>query len=69
MSKLIPDVQIGTLGGTLIWIALVTLIVVALFTTGIGPVLVAGAVLLVIVFVMFFALSRLLFRLKRGSRS
>lgn len=68
MSKLIPDVQIGTLGGTLIWAALVLLIVIAVFTTGFGPVLVAGVVLLVIVFVLYFALSRVLFRLKRGTR-
>lgn len=68
MSKLIPDVQIGTLGGTLIWIALITLVLVALFTTGWGPVIVAGIVLLVIVFILFFALSRVVFRLKRGAR-
>lgn len=68
MSKLIPDVQIGTLGGSLVWMALIILIIVAIFTTGLGPPLVAGFVLLVIVFVLFFALSRVVFRLKRGSR-
>lgn len=68
MSKLIPDVQIGTLGGTLIWLALIAVLIVAIFTTGLGPVLVTGVVALVIVFVLFFALSRLVFRLKRGTR-
>lgn len=68
MSKLIPDVQIGTLGGSLVWLALIVLIVVAVFTTGLGPVLLTAAVLLVIVFVLFFALSRVVFRLKRGTR-
>lgn len=68
MSKLIPDVQIGTLGGTLIWVALVVTIVVALFTTGLGPVLITGIVLLVFAFIAYFVLSRIIFRLKRGTR-
>ena len=68
MSKLIPDVQIGTLGGSLVWLALIVTIIVALFTTGLGPVLVTGVVLLVFVFIAFFALSRVVFRLKRGTR-
>lgn len=68
MAKLIPDVQIGTLGGTLIWVALAIVIIIALFTTGLGPVLVAGVVLLVMVVLAYFALSRVFFRLKRGTR-
>jgi membrane protein implicated in regulation of membrane protease activity len=68
MSKLIPDVQIGTLGGTLIWLALVVTIVVALFTTGLGPVAITAAVLLVFAFVAYFVISRIVFRLKRGTR-
>lgn len=68
MSKLIPEVQIGTLGGTLIWIALALVIIIALFTTGLGPVVVAGLVAAVFVVIAYFAFSRVFFRLKRGTR-
>ena len=66
MGQLIPEVQIGTLGGTLLWIAGIVVIVVALFTVGLGPVVIMGVVMLVVVFVVYFTISRIVFRLKRG---
>ncbi|MFC6720903.1 hypothetical protein ACFQGT_00455 [Natrialbaceae archaeon GCM10025810] len=66
MGKFIPDPQIGTLGGTLMWFFGISLIVVFLFTTGVLPVLIWAVVWGAILIVLYFALARLLFRLKRG---
>ena len=66
MGQLIPEVQIGTLGGTLLWIAAIVVVIVALFTVGLGPVVIMAIVMLAVVFVTYFTISRIVFRLKRG---
>ena len=66
MGQLIPEVQIGTLGGTLLWVAAVVVVVVALFTTGLGPIAIMAIAMLLVVFVLYFVISRIVFRLKRG---
>lgn len=66
LGKFIPDPQIGTLGGTLLWLFAATLVVVFIFTTGLLPVIIWAVVWGAILVVTYFALSRLLFRLKRG---
>lgn len=68
MGQLIPEVQIGTLGGTLLWVGAVLVVVIALFTTGLGPVLIAGLAMLALVAVLYFVAARIVFRLKRGKR-
>lgn len=68
MAKLIPDVQIGTLGGSLLWVGAGVVILVALFTSGLGPALITAVGVGVILVVLYFAISRFLFRAKRGSR-
>ncbi|MFP8891837.1 hypothetical protein ACLI4U_19005 (plasmid) [Natrialbaceae archaeon A-CW2] len=66
MAKILPDPQIGGIGGILLWLFGLSIVIVFLFTSGLGPVLLwmlmAGAVLLVI----YFILARIIFRLKRG---
>lgn len=66
MGKFIPDPQIGGLLGILLWIFAISLLVVFLFTTGLGPLLVWAIVMGAVVIVAFFFLSRIIFRLKRG---
>lgn len=68
MAKLIPDVQIGTLGGSLLWVGAGIVIIVALFTSGFGPALITAAIVGVVLVVLYFAISRMLFRAKRGTR-
>lgn len=68
MAKLIPDVQIGTLGGTLLWLGLVIIIIVAVFTTGIGPVLIAAIPILLLVALAYIIGRRAMFRATRGKR-
>ena len=66
MGKLLPDPQIGSLGGTLLWLFFIVLAVAVLFTTGLGPVLIIAVTWGIILLVLYFILSRILFRLKRG---
>lgn len=66
LGKFIPDPQIGTLGGTLLWIFGASLVLVFIFTTGLLPVIIWAVFWGVILIIAYFALARLLFRLKRG---
>lgn len=67
MGKIIPDPQMGSLGGTLLWMFVVVVLVGFLFTTGLGPVIIIAATWAVILIVLYFVISRIIFRLKRGS--
>ena len=66
MGKLIPDPQIGGIGGILLWIFAVTVVLVFLFTTGLGPVLIWALFMGLLVIVAYFIIARIIFRLKRG---
>lgn len=68
MLKLIPDMQMGGVGGLLLYAVLAIVGVVALFTTGAGPVVITAVVLLVIAGILYFILKRVWFRLARGPR-
>lgn len=66
MGRIVPEPQIGSLGGTLVWALVIIIVVVFLFTTGIGPLLIvlaAGALIAAGVWVLG---QRIIFRLKRG---
>jgi len=67
LGKFVPDPQIGTLGGTLMWLFVVSIAIVFIFTTGLLPIIIWAVVWGAILVVAYFALSRLLFRLKRGA--
>jgi len=66
LGKFIPDPQIGTLGGTLLWAFGASLVVVFIFTTGILPLLIWAVFWGAVLVVTYFVLARILFRLKRG---
>lgn len=66
MVKLLPDPQIGGIGGMLLWLFGISLVLVFLFTTGIGPLLLFAAMWGVILLVVYFVLARVLWRAKRG---
>ena len=66
LGKLLPDPQIGSLGGTLLWLFFLAILIAFLFTTGLGPVIIVAVTWGVILLVLYFVLSRILFRLKRG---
>ena len=66
MGKLIPDPQIGGIGGILLWAFAVSVAIVFLFTTGLGPVIIWALFAAIVVLVVYFVIARLLFRLKRG---
>lgn len=66
LGKILPDPQIGTLGGTLLWVFAASLAIVFILTTGLLPVIVWAVVWGAILIVAYFAAARLLFRLKRG---
>jgi len=66
LGKILPDPQIGTLGGTLMWVFGASIVVVFIFTTGLLPVIVWAVFWGAVLVVLYFALARLLFRLKRG---
>lgn len=66
LGKLLPDPQIGGIGGLLLWVFFLTIAIAFLFTTGIGPVLIVAIVWGLALLVLYFVLSRILFRLKRG---
>lgn len=69
MPTIIPDVQIGTLGGTLLWIGFVVLIVIGIFTVGlVGPLLIAGVAIAVVIVLVYLGGRRLMFRLTRPNR-
>jgi len=67
LGKFVPDPQIGTLGGTLIWLFAVSLLVIFVFTTGLLPIIIWAVFWGTVLVITYFALSRLLFRLKRGA--
>lgn len=66
LAKILPDPQIGGIGGILLWLFGLSILIVFLFTSGLGPVLLwflmAGVVLLIV----YFILARIIWRLKRG---
>lgn len=66
MGKIVPDPQIGSLGGTLLWIFVLVILVGFLFTTGLGSVILLAAVTGFVLLVAYFVLARIIFRLKRG---
>lgn len=66
LGKLIPDPQIGGIGGILLWLFGISLVVVFLFTTGVGPILIWALMWGLFLLVLYFVLSRIIFRLKRG---
>ena len=66
MGKLIPDPQIGGIGGILLWIFAVSVVIVALFTTGLGPVIIWALFMAAVVIVLYFVFARVFWRLKRG---
>ena len=67
-SSMIPQTEIGSLAGALLYIAAALVIVVALFTSGLGPIVLAGVVLVAIILVIYFVLKRITYRLVRGPR-
>ena len=66
LGKLLPDPQIGSLGGTLLWLFFIVLAIGFLFTTGLGPVIIIAVTWGLALLILYFVLSRILFRLKRG---
>lgn len=68
MGTILPDTQMGPLGSILLWITAAVIVIVALFTTGIGPILVAVLPILLIITVIFVILKRFRYRLTRGGR-
>lgn len=64
---MIPRPQMGGLAGLMFHIFLASLAVVFAFTTGTGPVIVWAVMFGAVVIVAYFALARLIFRLKRGA--
>ena len=66
MAKVLPDPQIGGIGGILLWVFGVSLLLVFLFTTGLGPLIIFALVWGAILLVLYFVIARIIFRLKRG---
>lgn len=66
MVSLIPDTQMGPFGSLVLWMGIALIVIVALFTTGAGPVLIALLPIVLIAAVLFIAGRRVWFRLTRG---